>query len=96
LKSLASRSSGAPEAICRRFNDMFRDPRAALADFLWTRMVAGVKGVRYISSSQYRARVQAYWRLHPTSRPRHIRLMVCGALLDTVILSLLVTFLARK
>jgi hypothetical protein len=75
---------------------MFRDPRAAFGDFLWTRMVAGAKGVRYICSSQYRVRVQTYWRDHPTSRPRHIRLMVCGALLDTVILSLLMIFLAGK
>jgi hypothetical protein len=28
--------------------------------------------------SQYRVRVQAHWRDHPTSRPRHIRTMVCG------------------
>ena len=74
---------------------MFRDPRAALGDFLWARMVAGAKGVRYLSSPQYRVRVQAHWRVHPTSRPRHIRMMVCGALLDIVILSLLVTFFAR-
>lgn len=59
-------------------------------------MVAGVKGVRYIFSSQYRARVQAYWRDHPASRARHIRLIVCGALLDTVILSIVVLIFANK
>jgi hypothetical protein len=75
---------------------MFRDPRAAFGDFLWTRMVAGAKGVRYLSSSQYRVRVQAYWRDHPSSRARHIRMMVCGALLDAVVLSLLMIFFGGK
>jgi hypothetical protein len=59
-------------------------------------MVAGAKGMRYILSSRYRVRVRNYWRDHPTSRSRHIRMMVCGALLDTVILSLLVVFFVRK
>jgi hypothetical protein len=80
----------------REVFDVFRDPRVTFGEFLLTRMVAGAKGVRYIASSQYRERVQAYWRNHPTSRARHIRMMVCGALLDTVILSILVTFFAHK
>jgi hypothetical protein len=83
-------------SLRRRSNDMLRDPRAAFGDFVWTRIVAGAKGVRYVTSSKYRVRVQGYWRDHPTSRPRHIRMMVCGVLLDTVILSLLVTFFAGK
>jgi hypothetical protein len=75
---------------------MFRDPRAALGDLLWTRMIAGAKGLRYLYSSQYRARVQAYWRAHPTSRSRHIRMMILGALLDAVILSFLVAAFRGK
>jgi hypothetical protein len=75
---------------------MFRDPRAAFGDFLWTRMIAGAKGVRYISSSQYRVRVKTYWRDHPTSRSRHIRMMVFGVFLDAVFLSLLVAFFAHR
>lgn len=76
--------------------EMFRDPRIVFAEFLRIRMVAGAKGVRYIFSSRYRARVQAYWHDHPTSRPRHIRLMVCGVLLDAVILLFLVTYFVAK
>ena len=75
---------------------MFRDSHVTLREFLWTRVVAGAKGVRYVASSQYRVRVQAYWRVHPTSRSRHIRMMIFGAILDIVILSLLVAFFARK
>ena len=59
-------------------------------------MIAGAKGLRYLCSSQYRARVQAYWHDHPTSRPRHIRMMIFGAVLDTVLLSLLVAFFSGK
>lgn len=59
-----------------RFNDMFRDPRAEFGDFLWTGIIAGAKGFRYLCSSQYRVRVQEYWRDHPTSRQRDIRMMI--------------------
>jgi hypothetical protein len=34
--------------VRRRLNNMFRDPRSAFGDLLWTRTVAGAKGVRYM------------------------------------------------
>jgi hypothetical protein len=61
------------------------DPRAALGNFIWSWMVYGFKGVRYVVSADYRARVHEFWRVHPGRRPHGIRQMILGALLDAVI-----------
>ena len=61
------------------------DPRAALGDFVWSWMVYGFKGVRYVVSADYRARVHEFWRVHPGRRSHGLRQMILGALLDVVI-----------
>ena len=61
------------------------DPRAALGNFIWSWMVFGFKGVRYVVSADYRARVHEFWRVHPGRRIHGIRQMILGALLDAVI-----------
>ena len=61
------------------------DPRAAVGDFIWSWMVYGFKGVRYVASADYRARVHEFWRVHPGRRSHGIRQMILGALLDVVI-----------
>jgi hypothetical protein len=52
---------------------MVRDPRGAVGDFIWSWMVYGFKGLRYIVSSDYRARVHAFWRDHPGRRSHDCR-----------------------
>jgi hypothetical protein len=61
------------------------DPRAAAGNFVWSWMVYGFKGVRYVVSSDYRACVHEFWRAHPGRRAHGIRQMILGALLDAVI-----------
>jgi len=36
------------------------DPRAAVGSFIWSWMVHGLKGLRYIVSAAYRAQVHAF------------------------------------
>jgi hypothetical protein len=43
------------------------DPRAAVGDFIWSWIVYGYKGVRYLVSADYRRRVHAFWRLPGTA-----------------------------
>jgi len=64
------------------------DPRAAIGDFIWSWMVYGFKGVRYAVSSNYRARVHAFWRAHPGRRARGMRQMIVGVFLDTAIVAI--------
>ena len=61
------------------------DPRSAIGDFIWSWMVYGFKGLRYAVSSDYRARVHAFWRAHPGRRARGMRQMILGVLLDVFI-----------
>ncbi len=63
------------------------DPRAAIGDFIWSWMVYGFKGLRYTVSSDYRARVHAFWRDHPGRRSRGILQMILGAFLDAVLVA---------
>jgi hypothetical protein len=63
------------------------DPRAAVGNFIWSWMVYGFKGVRYVVSAHYRARVHEFWRVHPGRRSRGIWQMILGGLLDLVILA---------
>ncbi|MBS0422761.1 MAG: hypothetical protein JSR66_33955 [Proteobacteria bacterium] len=62
------------------------DPRAAVGGFLWSWVIYGFKGLRYVVSADYRARVHAFWRLHPERRAGGIRRMILGAILDVVTL----------
>ena len=62
------------------------DPRAAIGDFLVSRVVYGIKGLRYTVSTDCRLRVHALWRLHP-ERPHGIRQMILGVLLDGAIVA---------
>ncbi len=71
------------------------DTRAAIGDAIWSWMVYGLKGLRYMLSSDYRARVRSFWRLHPDRRAGGIRRMIFGGMLDVLIavcLALAVTF----
>jgi hypothetical protein len=63
------------------------DPRAAVGDFIWSWIVYGYKGVRYLVSADYRRRVHAFWRLHPERRAGGIRRMILGAMLDVFIVA---------
>ena len=63
------------------------DPRSALGNFIWSWMVFGFKGVRYVVSADYRARVHEFWRVHPGRRTHGIRQMILGGLLDLVIVA---------
>jgi hypothetical protein len=54
------------------------DPRAAVGNFIWSWMVYGFKGVRYVVSAHYRARVHEFWRVHPGRRSRGIWQMILG------------------
>jgi hypothetical protein len=60
------------------------DPRAAFGRFLWGWVIGGIKAVRFVASSRYRARVRVYWETHPGTRSRGIRRMVIGTALDAV------------
>ena len=61
------------------------NPRAALGGAIGSWMVYGLKGVRYGVSPDYRARVHAFWRLHPNRRAGGIRRLIGGAVLDVLI-----------
>lgn len=61
------------------------DPRAAVGGAIWSWMIYGAKGVRYVVSADYRARVQAFCRLHPDRRAGGIRRMIWGAVLDMLL-----------
>jgi hypothetical protein len=58
-------------------------------------MVGGFKGMQYAVSPKYRARVRAYWGVHPNSRAPGIRRMILGAILDVGFISLIVVALSR-
>ena len=66
---------------------MFQDPRGAAGSFIWSWMVYGFKGLRYVVSADYRARVHEFWRVHPGRRSHGIRQMILGALLDVIIVA---------
>jgi hypothetical protein len=53
-------------------------------------MVYGFKGLRYGLSADYRARVHAFWRLHPERRAGGIRRMILGAVLDVFVVACVV------
>ena len=73
------------------------DPRAAVGDLLWSGMVYGFKGVRYLVSAGYRRRVHAFWRLHPERRAGGIRRMIWGAVLDvSIIVCVALAFASHK
>ena len=63
------------------------DPRSAIGDFVWSWMVGGFKGMRYVVSADYRSRVHAFWRLHPDRRAGGVRRMILGAMLDVFIVA---------
>ena len=63
------------------------DPRAALGDAIWSWMVYGLKGLRYLLSPDYRVRVRSFWRLHPDRRAGGIRRMILGGMLDVLIVA---------
>jgi hypothetical protein len=75
---------------------MFEDPRAALGTFIWFWMVYGFKGIRYLLSRKYRSRVDQYWSNHPERRPRNIRGMAIGVILDAGITALIVLLLIHR
>ena len=70
------------------------DPRAAVGSFIWSWMVHGLKGLRYLVSAAYRAQVHAFWRLHPGRRTGGIRQMILGVLLDVFIVVCAVAIVA--
>ena len=72
------------------------DPRAALGNAIWSWMVYGFKGIRYAMSGDYRARVHAFWRLHPERRAGGIRRMILGAVLDVCLIACVAFVLASR
>jgi hypothetical protein len=60
------------------------------ADFdVGARFVAGIEAIRCLIFPSYRSRLRDYWRLHPSYRPHHIRMMICGVLFYVVSLAFL-------
>jgi hypothetical protein len=75
---------------------MFQDPRAALGHFIWSWMIYGFKGIRYVVSRKYRSRVDQYWSNYPERRRHNIRGMAIGAILDAGITALIVLLLIHR
>lgn len=66
----------------------------AVGDFILARAVAGAKAVRYLLSSKYRTTLRNYWGSHPGTRGHHIRMMVCGVILDGTVVLVVVGILS--
>jgi len=71
-------------------------PRAALGSAIWSWMVYGFKGLRYLVSRSYRKRVRAFWQIHPQRRAGGIRRMILGAMLDVIIFACVVFAVASQ
>jgi hypothetical protein len=73
------------------------DPRAAIGDAIWSWMVYGFKGIRYLVSRNYRARVRSFWSLHPDRRAGGVRRMILGGVLDlSIIVCTVLVFVFQK
>jgi hypothetical protein len=71
-------------------------PSFSTTDPLLPLLVYGLKGMRYVVSSNYRARVQRYWVNHPGTPSRDIPRMLLGAIIDAVIVGAIVAVLLLR
>jgi hypothetical protein len=67
-------------------------PGISKTDPLLPYLVYGFKGMRYVASPNYRARVQRYWANHPGTPSRDIPRMIFGAIIDAGIVGVIVIF----
>jgi hypothetical protein len=56
-----------------------------LGDAVASSFTGGIKGVRYLLSSHYRALVRQHWQVYPNLRTRGILRMVWGTVFDAAI-----------
>ena len=71
-------------------------PSFSKTDPLLPLLIYGLKGMRYVASADYRARVQRYWVNHPGTPSRDIPRMILGAMIDAAIVGVIVAVLLLR